>query len=78
MRRGQKMSPEQYRALQRKVGGSARDFWKGWVDVKGSYVDKGYVSDEDDAISAPPGVLFLALTVAGLAAATVAVVVKVG
>ena len=40
MRKGQKMSPEQYQALRRKVGGTAKDYWKGWVDVKGNYVDK--------------------------------------
>lgn len=126
MRKGQKMSPEQYQALRRKVGGTAKDYWKGWVDVKGSYVDKvsgeerergnvsffnlsfflllssppfftprsprfsspffslpppiqkGYVSDEDDAVSAPPGILFLVLTLVGLGAATAAVVSKVG
>jgi hypothetical protein len=78
MRTGQKMSPEQAQALRRKVGGTAKDYWKGWVDVKGNYVDKGYVSDEDDAVSAPPGILFLVATLVGLGAATAAVVSKVG
>ena len=37
-----------------------------------------YVSDEDDAVSAPPGIIFLLLVVVGLGAATAAVVSKVG
>ena len=40
MKKGQRMTPEQANALRRKVGGTAKDYWKGWVDVKGSYVDK--------------------------------------
>ena len=124
MRKGQRMSPEQAQALRRKVGGTAKDYWKGWVEVKGNYVDKvrgeeekkglselfklffflfpsfalspffprllplffsiprpkiqGYVSDEEDAVSAPPGLIFLVLTLVGLGAATAAVVSKVG
>ena len=39
---------------------------------------QGYVSDEDDAVSAPPGIIFLLLVVVGLGAATAAVVSKVG
>lgn len=31
------------RAMKRKINGTARDFWKDWVDVKGEYTDKGYV-----------------------------------
>ena len=31
--KGQKMSKEQYSALRRKVGGTARDYFKDWVDV---------------------------------------------
>ena len=102
------MSAEQAQALRRKVGGTAKDYWKGWVEVKGNYVDKvrcfffqlffllscllsltpfpslsylpfqGYVSDDDDAVSAPPGIIFLVLTLVGLGAATAAVVSKVG
>ena len=128
MRKGQKMSPEQYQALRRKIGGTSKYFFKGWVETKGAYVDKvrggmrgsagrgwgvkkkrksfiffssspslpcspfflplppktttriiqGYVSDEEDAVSAPPGILFLVLTLVGLGAATAAVVSKVG
>ena len=66
------MSREQYQALRRKVGGTAKDYWKGWVDVKGQNVDKGFVSDK--AVTVPPGALFLGLTLVGLAAATAAVV----
>lgn len=70
------MSREQYQALRRKVGGTAKDYWKGWVDVKGQYADKGYVASDGGAVSLPPGVLFLGLTVAGLLAATAAVVAQ--
>lgn len=27
-----KMSPEQYQALRRKIGGTAKDYWKDWVE----------------------------------------------
>jgi hypothetical protein len=42
-----KMSKEQYAALRRKIGGTSKDFFKGWVDVKGEYTDKGYVAKEE-------------------------------
>lgn len=31
--RNGKMSPEEYAALRRKIGGTARDYWKDWVEV---------------------------------------------
>lgn len=74
MRAGEKMSREQYQALRRKIGGTAKDYWKSYVDVKGANVDKGYVAKDGGAVSVPPGALFLGLTLAGLAAATAAVV----
>lgn len=52
-----KMSKEQYAALRRKVGGTSKDFFKGWVDVKGEYTDKGYVAKEETA--AVPALPFL-------------------
>jgi hypothetical protein len=52
-----KMSREQYAALRRKIGGTSKDFFKGWVDVKGEYTDKGYVAKEETA--AVPALPFL-------------------
>jgi hypothetical protein len=51
------------RALRRKVGGTAKDYWKDWVDVQGSYTDKGYVSRQNATV---PGV---STTVAAMASA---------
>ncbi len=51
------------RALRRKVGGTAKDYWKDWVDVKGQYADKGYVSKESTPV---PGLAFLLVVVVGV------------
>lgn len=37
---GKKMDREQYAALRRKVGGTARDYFKDWVDVDGALSGK--------------------------------------
>jgi hypothetical protein len=37
MKKGQKLSKDQYAALKRKVGGTARDYFKDWVDVDGPH-----------------------------------------
>lgn len=34
---GKKMDRKQYAAMRRKVGGTARDYFKDWVDVDGAY-----------------------------------------
>lgn len=47
LRRGEKMSREEYGAVQRKVGGTKGGFFGQTVDVQGAYTDKGYVSEED-------------------------------
>ena len=59
--------------LRRKVGGTAKDFWKSYVDVQGQNVDKGYVAKDGGAVTIPPGIWALGLTVVGMIAATVAV-----
>lgn len=61
------MTPEQYQALRRRVGGTAKDYWKTWIEVKGDYVDKGYVAKEETSLSTSvPGLPFLVITVLGL------------
>lgn len=62
----------QYMALRRKVGGTARDYWKDWVDVKGQYVDKGYVSDESSTVVALPFLIAVVLSLFGSLAYVVA------
>ena len=59
--------------LRRKIGGTAKDYWKSCVDVKGQNVDTGYVATDGAAVTIPPGVWALGLTVVGMVAATVAV-----
>jgi hypothetical protein len=60
------MSPEQYAALKRKIGGTARDYFKDWVDVDGEYADSGYVSAEGANVAGLP--VLIAIVVAVLAA----------
>jgi hypothetical protein len=45
------------------VGGTAKSFFKESVEVKGDYVDKGYVDESGTSVPALP---FLALTVLAL------------
>jgi len=59
-------SPEQYAALRRKIGGTAKDYWKGWVEVRGENVDRGYVVSADEATGLPPAAGLLALTLLGM------------
>ncbi|GAB4820334.1 hypothetical protein N2152v2_007380 [Parachlorella kessleri] len=51
---GGKMTREQYMALRRKVGGTAKDFFKESIDVKGKYAERGYVSSSGGVSSSTP------------------------
>lgn len=62
---GGKMSRDQYMALRRKVGGTAKDFWKTNIDVVGEYTDKGWV-DKNSTSSSVPALPFLVVTVLAL------------
>eukprot|EP00850_Spirogloea_muscicola_P015000 SM000111S18823 [mRNA] locus=s111:334748:335543:- [translate_table: standard] len=42
-RAGEKMSKEQYSALKRKIGGTAKNYFKEFIDVAGDYVEEGWV-----------------------------------
>ena len=63
-----KMTREQYQALRRKVGGTAKDYWKDWVDVKGEYTDKGYVSEDTNGVVGLPFLLAVVVALLGTAA----------
>lgn len=71
---GGKMSREQYGALRRKIGGTAKDYWKDWVEVKGEYTDKGYVAK--DQSTNVPALGFLVIVVVALLGTTAAVVTQ--
>jgi hypothetical protein len=46
------------------VGGTAKTYFKEWVDVQGQYADKGYVSSQSTSL--PPGFAFLLVVVLGV------------
>lgn len=71
---GGKMSREQYGALRRKIGGTAKDYWKDWVEVKGEYTDKGYVAKDQG--TNVPALGFLVIVVVALLGTTAAVVTQ--
>lgn len=62
-----KMSKEQYQALRRKIGGTAKDYWKDWVEVKGEYTDKGYVSEDTNQVVGLPFLVGVVLAMLGTA-----------
>lgn len=37
-------------ALRRRITGSAREFFKAYVETEGRYVDQGYVDEDSDAM----------------------------
>jgi len=59
-----KLNEEQIGAMKRKINGTARDFWKDWVDVKGEYTDKGYV-DKPEGVTGLPFLIAVVLGVFG-------------
>jgi hypothetical protein len=71
-----KMSREQYAALRRKIGGTAKDYWKDWIEVKGEYTDKGYVAKSDETSTNVPALGFLVFVVVALLGTTAAVVTQ--
>ncbi|BDA47137.1 hypothetical protein COCOBI_09-5920 [Coccomyxa sp. Obi] len=66
-KKGERLTPEEARALRRKVGGTASNYFKEWVDVQGKYAEKGYVSSQSSSL--PPGFAFLLLVVVGMVGA---------
>lgn len=71
-----KMSREQYAALRRKIGGTAKDYWKDWIEVKGEYTDKGYVAKDEETSTNVPALGFLVFVVVALLGTTAAVVTQ--
>eukprot|EP00746_Dinoflagellata_sp_MGD_P160855 gnl/MRDRNA2_/MRDRNA2_87788_c0_seq1.p1 gnl/MRDRNA2_/MRDRNA2_87788_c0~~gnl/MRDRNA2_/MRDRNA2_87788_c0_seq1.p1 ORF type:complete len:327 (-),score=54.04 gnl/MRDRNA2_/MRDRNA2_87788_c0_seq1:277-1200(-) len=53
MKKGDKMSREEYGALRRKVGGTGGGFFGETVEAKGAYVEKGYVPEDVGEESTP-------------------------
>lgn len=70
-----KMSPEQYAALRRKVGGTAKDFFKSWVEEEQVKNIKTYTNPEN-AGGTVPYLPFLIAVVVGMLGTTVAVVAQ--
>jgi len=66
-----KMTKEQYAALRRKIGGTARDYWKDWVEEEQVKNIKTYYKDDAAAV---PYLPFLVGVVVAMVAATVVVV----
>jgi len=60
-----KMTREQYGALRRKIGGTAKDYWKDWVEVKGEYTDKGYVSESTNEVVGLPFLISVVVALLG-------------
>ena len=78
MGKGDKMSREQYGALQRKVGGTKGGFFGENIFAKGEYLDKGYVETAEEQPAEVVAKPFLALVLVGVLATTAYVVQQVG
>lgn len=70
-----KMSREQYMALRRKVGGTAKDFFKSWVEEEQVKTIKTYTNSERPGGSVP-FLGFLVGVVVAMIATTAAVVAQ--
>ncbi|GFR42074.1 hypothetical protein Agub_g2895 [Astrephomene gubernaculifera] len=70
-----KMTPEQYKALRRKVIGTAQDFWKDWVEEEQVKTIKTYYKPDDAGGTVPYLEVLIGVVVAVLAT-TVWVVIK--
>lgn len=68
-----KMTREQYQALRRKIGGTARDYWKDWIEEEQVKNIKTYYKPQDK-VAAVPYLPFLVGVVVAMLAATVVVV----
>lgn len=77
MQKGDKMSKEEYGALRRKVGGTKGGFFGESVDVKGKYVEAGYVDAESELVGDLAYAPFLGLVVFAVLATTVWVAAQV-
>jgi len=77
MQKGDKMSTEEYGALRRKVGGTKGGFFGESVDVKGKYVEAGYVDAESELVGDLAYAPFLGLVVFAVLATTVWVAAQV-
>ncbi|KAG2495366.1 hypothetical protein HYH03_006634 [Edaphochlamys debaryana] len=62
-----KMTPEQYQALRRKVIGTARDYWKDWVEEEQVKNIKTYYKPEDAGGTVPYLPLLVGVVLAMLA-----------
>lgn len=70
-----KMSREQYAALRRKIGGTAKDYWKDWVEEEQVKNIKAYYKPEE-AAGTVPFLPFLVAVVVAMLGATAAVVAQ--
>mmetsp|Transcript_7502 Transcript_7502/g.10160 ORF Transcript_7502/g.10160 Transcript_7502/m.10160 type:complete len:173 (-) Transcript_7502:193-711(-) len=73
LRKGEKMSSDQYKALGRKVGGTTGGFFGESVDLKGKYADKGYVQGDGVSNSSTGSLIGAAVALVGVLATLVAV-----
>ena len=78
MRKGDKMSREQYGALQRKVGGTKSGFFGENIFARGEYLDRGYVESAEEQPVKPLANGFLYGVLVAVLGTTAYVVVQVG
>ncbi|KAI8462934.1 MAG: hypothetical protein J3K34DRAFT_445794 [Monoraphidium minutum] len=71
-----KMSREQYAALRRKIGGTAKDYWKDWVEEEQVKNIKTYYKEGGDAAGTVPFLPVLVGIVLAMLATTVLVVAQ--